>query len=48
MSKDKLDMNMGLSQRSAEFVVNNYKEKDLIKIIKLLGEEKIQTVLLKL
>ncbi len=40
MSKDKLDMNMGLSQRSAEFVVNNYKEKDLIKIIKLLGEEK--------
>ena len=39
-SKDKLDMNMGLSSRSAEFVINNYKEKDLNSIIKIFGDEK--------
>ena len=31
---------MGLSTRSAETVVNNFSEKDLKKIIKILGEEK--------
>ena len=39
MSKDKLDMNMGLSQISAEFVSMIIKKK-ILKIIKLLGEEK--------
>ena len=39
-SKENLDMSMGLSTRSAESVVNNFSEKDLKKIIKILGEEK--------
>ena len=38
-SKDKLDMNMGLSNISAEEVINNLSEKHLKLIIKILGEE---------
>ena len=38
-SKDKLDMNMGLSDISAEEVINNLSEKHLRLIIKILGEE---------
>ena len=38
-SKDKLDMNMGLSDISAEQVINNLSEKHLKLIIKILGEE---------
>ena len=38
-SKDKLDMNMGLSDISAEEVINNLSEKHLKLIIKILGEE---------
>ena len=33
-------MSMGLSTRSAESVINNFNEKNLKKIIKILGEEK--------
>ncbi len=39
-SKESLDMSMGLSNISAEFVVNNFSEKNLKLIIKILGEEK--------
>ncbi len=39
-SKDKLDMSMGLSNISAEEVVNNLNESQLRLIIKILGEEK--------
>tara|TARA_A100000164_G_scaffold339849_1_gene335219 strand:- start:169 stop:1137 length:969 start_codon:yes stop_codon:yes gene_type:complete len=39
-SKESLDMSMGLSNTSAEEVVNNLSEKDLKLIIKILGEEK--------
>ena len=39
-SKDKLDMSMGLTDISAEEVVNNCSEKKLGLIIKILGEEK--------
>ena len=39
-SKDRLDMSMGLSNISAQDVVNNLSEKDLKLIIKNLGEEK--------
>ena len=39
-SKDKLDMSMGLSDISAEEVVNNFSEQKLRLIIKVLGEEK--------
>ena len=39
-SKDKLDMSMGLSDISAEEVVNNFSEHKLKLIIKILGEEK--------
>ena len=39
-SKKKLDMSMGLSNISAEEVVNNYSEEKLKLIIKILGEEK--------
>ena len=39
-SKDKLDMSMGLSDISAEEVVNNFSEDKLKLIIKILGEEK--------
>ncbi len=39
-SKDALDMSMGLTNLSAEEVINNYSEKKLKVIIKILGEEK--------
>ena len=39
-SKNALDMSMGLSGISAEDVVNNFSEKKLKSIIKILGEEK--------
>ena len=39
-SKDSLDMSMGLSTLSAEEVINNYSEKKLKSIIKILGEER--------
>tara|TARA_B100000886_G_C20359892_1_gene464721 strand:+ start:110 stop:1120 length:1011 start_codon:yes stop_codon:yes gene_type:complete len=39
-SKEKLDMRMGLSNFSAQKVVNNLSEKQLRLIIKILGEEK--------
>ena len=39
-SKDKLDMSMGLSETSAEEVVNKLSETQLKLIIKILGEEK--------
>ncbi len=38
-SKDKLDMTMGLCHTSAEEAINNLSEKQLKKIIKILGEE---------
>ena len=39
-SKAKLDMSMGLSNLSAEEVINNYDEHDLKLIIKIFGDEK--------
>jgi len=39
-SKDKIDMQMGLSNTSAEDVINTLDEKSLKLIIKILGEEK--------
>tara|TARA_B100001093_G_C26741635_1_gene976950 strand:+ start:61 stop:1074 length:1014 start_codon:yes stop_codon:yes gene_type:complete len=39
-SKESLDMSMGLSATSAEEVINEYSEKKLKLIIKILGEEK--------
>ena len=39
-SKEKIDMSMGLSNLSAEEVINNYDEHTLLLIIKVLGEEK--------
>ena len=39
-SKEKIDMSMGLSNLSAEEVINNYDEHTLLLIIKILGEEK--------
>ena len=39
-SRETLDMSMGLSNTSAEEVVNNFSEKKLKSIIKILGEEK--------
>ena len=39
-SKDKLDMTMGLTDKSAQDAVNNLSEKQLKIIIKILGEEK--------
>jgi len=39
-SKEKLDMSMGISNTSAEEVVNNFSEQKLKSIIKILGEEK--------
>ena len=47
-SKDKLDMSMGLSDISAEEVVNNFSEHKLKLIIKILGEEKDALRLLKI
>ena len=39
-SREKLDMSMGLSNISAEEVVNNFSEQSLKSIIKILGEER--------
>ena len=39
-SKNKLNMNMGLSSESLENILNNFSEKNLSKIIKVFGEEK--------
>ncbi len=39
-SKEKLDMSMGLSLISAEEIVNNFSEEKLKSILKILGEEK--------
>ena len=39
-SKDKLDMSMGLTDISAEEVINKFSEKELKLIIKIFGEEK--------
>ncbi len=39
-SKEKLDMTMGLSDKSAQEAINNLSEKHLNLIIKVLGEEK--------
>ncbi len=39
-SKEKLDMTMGLADISAQEVINNFSEKSLKLIIKILGEEK--------
>ena len=39
-SKERLDMSMGLTETSAENVINNYSEQNLKLIIKILGEEK--------
>tara|TARA_B110001452_G_C15225978_1_gene424901 strand:+ start:1175 stop:2188 length:1014 start_codon:yes stop_codon:yes gene_type:complete len=39
-SNDKLDMCMGLSSLSAEYVINNFDEQDLKLIIKVFGDEK--------
>ena len=46
-SKEKLDMNMGLSKFSAQEVINNLNEKQLGLIIKILGEEKDATKIAK-
>ena len=46
-SKEKLDMNMGLSHISAQEVVNNLSESDLKQIIKILGEEKEASAIAK-
>ena len=46
-SKDRLDMTMGLSEISAEDVINNLSENNLKKIIKVLGEEKEASAIAK-
>ena len=46
-SKDKLDMSMGLTNISAEDVVNNCSEAKLKLIIKVLGEEKDANIIAK-
>ncbi len=46
-SKDKLDMTMGLTDISAEDVINNLNEKQLKLIIKILGEEKDAPIIAK-
>ena len=46
-SKDNLDMNMGLSNISAQEVVNNLSEPQLKSIIKILGEEKEASTIAK-
>ncbi len=46
-SKEKLDMSMGLSTISAEEVINNFSEKSLKSIIKILGEEKEASKIVK-
>ena len=39
-SKKNLDMTMGLTDKSAQYVINNLSESQLMSIIKILGEEK--------
>ncbi len=46
-SKDTLDMTMGLSSLSAEQVINEYSEKTLKLIIKILGDEKEASKIVK-
>ena len=46
-SKEKIDMNMGLSSISAEEILNNFDEKSLKLIIKILGDEKESTKIVK-
>ena len=46
-SKDKLDMNMGLSNISAEEVINKLSEKHLKLIIKIFGEEQDAAIIAK-
>jgi len=46
-SKNKLDMNMGLSSISAEEILNNFGEESLKMIIKTLGEEKESSKIVK-
>jgi len=46
-SKNRLDMNMGLSSISAEEILNNFGEKSLKMIIKILGEEKESAKIVK-
>ena len=46
-AKDKIDMNMGLSSLSAEEVINHYDEKNLKLIIKIFGEEKEASKIVK-
>jgi len=46
-AQEKIDMNMGLSSLSAEEVINYYEEKDLKLIIKLLGNEREASKIVK-
>ena len=46
-SKEKIDMNMGLSAISAEHILNNYDENKLKMIIKIFGEEKEASKIVK-
>ena len=46
-SKDKIDMNMGLSSLSAEYIINNFSEKNLKLIIKIFGNEKEASKIVK-
>ena len=44
-SKEKLDMNMGFSNLSAEDAVNNLSQEELKLVIKILGEEKEASII---
>ena len=46
-SKDKIDMNMGLSSISAEEILNNYDEKNLKLIIKIFDDEREASKIVK-
>ena len=46
-SKESLDMSMGLSSLSAQEVINDYSEQKLQSIIRILGEEKEATKIVK-
>ncbi len=46
-SKEKIDMNMGLSSISAEYILNNYDENKLKMIIKIFGDEKEASKIVK-
>jgi 16S rRNA (cytosine1402-N4)-methyltransferase len=46
-SKDKIDMNMGLASLSAEEILNTYEEHSLKLILKVLGEEKEASKIVK-